>query len=293
MLIRQPKNAFTLAELLVSIAILVLLVLLVTKMVNSASTLTTRGNKRMDTDSQARLVLDRMAVDFAQMIKRADVDTYVKGLDPETGNDRIAFFSQVPGYYPTPSYQSPISLVAYRINAISGSPSFNGMERMGKGLLWSGISPTPTPSPSPSKTWLIFGGTPTLQTNWPSATTGDPSNQNYQDSDYELVGAYIFRFEYFYLLKKTGALANTPGSPGMQDVAAICVTIAAIDPKSRVLLSDSQIGTLIGRLHDFDPATQTKIWDLATSWQAALDTTPGMPREAITGVRIYQRTFYL
>jgi hypothetical protein len=279
---------------MVSIVVLTILVIILTRMVTSATTITTLGNKRMDTDSQIRPVLDRMAADFGQMIKRSDVDIYAKGLDTEIGNDRIAFFSQVPGYYPSTGSPSPLSLVAYRINADSTSLSYNRMERMGKGLVWSGVSPAParSPIPSPNPAWIIFGGTPTLQTNWPSAMLGDPSNPNYKDPDFELVGPQIFRFEYFYLLN-TGALASAPPGPGIQGVAAICVAIAAIDPKSKVLLSDAQIATLIGRLVDFNPATHTKISDLPTSWQAALDGTADMVRPAVTGIHIYQRTFYL
>src|ERR1041384_6147159 len=64
------KSAFTLVELVVSVGVLVLLVFLATQLLNSASTLTILGHKQMDADSQARQVLDRMATDFAQMIKR-------------------------------------------------------------------------------------------------------------------------------------------------------------------------------------------------------------------------------
>src|SRR2546428_5895633 len=136
---RPPDKAFTLAEILVSITILALLILMVSRLVNSASTIATLGNKRMDADSQVRPVLDRMGADLAQMIKRTDVDYYVKSnVDPETGNDKIAFFCNAGGYYPSPSYNSPISLVAYRINSNSTSSSFNRMQRMGKGLLWNG-----------------------------------------------------------------------------------------------------------------------------------------------------------
>ena len=77
----------------------------------------------------------------------------------------------------------------------------------------------------------------------------------------------------------------------MQGVAAIVVTIAAIDPKSRVLLSEPNIKTLISDLKDFDPAQP--IYDLTASWQSALDGITDMPRVAIDGVRIYQRYFYL
>lgn len=150
---------------------------------------------------------------------------------------------------------------------------------MGKGLLWNSVSSTNKP--------LLFGLT-AIVNNWPAATDSSTA-----DSDYELVAPQIFRFEYFYLLKD-GTISNLPGpvgSSGMQDVAAISVAIAAIDPKSRVLLSDSQITTLIGRLKDFDPLQP--IYDLTTSWQSALDATSDMPRVAINGVRIYQRYFYI
>ena len=38
-----------------------------------------------------------------------------------TGNDQIAFYSAVPGYYPPTGSQSPVSLVAYRVNSDSTS----------------------------------------------------------------------------------------------------------------------------------------------------------------------------
>ena len=121
--------------------VLVLLVLLFTQLLNSAATITTLGHKQMDADSQARQLLDRMAIDFAQLVKRSDVDFFAKGtVAPNSvggamaGNDQIAFYSAVPGYYPSTGSQSPVSLVAYRINSDSTASSYNRMERMGKGL---------------------------------------------------------------------------------------------------------------------------------------------------------------
>src|SRR5439155_20957240 len=140
---------FTLAELLITVGVLILLVLLFTQLLNSTATITTLGYKQMDADSQARQLLDRMAIDFAQMVKRSDVDYYVKSaaITPPTGvrnvlqpgNDQIAFYSMVPGYYPSIGSQSPVSLVAYRINSVSGTAAFNKMERLGKGLVWNAV----------------------------------------------------------------------------------------------------------------------------------------------------------
>ena len=182
---RRSCHAFTLAELLVSVAVLTLLVLIAGRMVDSATTVATQGNKRMDTDSQVRLVFDRMAVDFSQMIRRSDVDYYVKSnLDPEAGNDRIAIFSTVTGYYPSTGSPSPISLVAYRINGDTASTSLNKLQRMGKGLVWAGVSTTDKP---------IIYGLQAIYNNWPAATSNTTV-----DADYELIGPQVFRLEYFY-----------------------------------------------------------------------------------------------
>src|SRR5207253_6356502 len=116
------EGGFTLVELLVSIGVLAILILLATQLLNGAATITTLGDKQMDADSQARQLLDRMAIDLAQMVKRSDVDYYVKSSAasplrsvPQPGNDQIAFYSAVPGYYPSSGAQSPVSLVAYRV----------------------------------------------------------------------------------------------------------------------------------------------------------------------------------
>lgn len=274
---RRTEGAFTLAELLVSISVLTLLVLLASRMVDSAANVATLGYKRMDADSQVRPVLERMGIDLAQMIKRPDVDYYVKSaLDPEPGNDRIAFFCNAPGYYPSVGAQSPLSLVSYRINDDSSSLALHRMERMSKGLVWAGVSTTDTP--------MLFG-LQAIINNWPAATSASTA-----DPDYELFAPQIFRFEYFYLLK-TGAISDLPGASGMQDVSAISVVVAAIDPKSRVILSDDQISTITGRLKDFDASAPS--YDLVASWQSTLNGITDMPRSGISGIRIYQHYYNL
>jgi len=320
-----------------------------------------------------------MAIDFAQMVKRSDVDYYVKsswfatGTPPgptgvrrlvQQGDDTIAFYSAVPGYYPSTGSQSPVSLVAYRVNAQ------NKLERMGKGLLWNAVTPSPAPvvfmpipiasavpAPELPPTPAPCGPTPT-----PTATASPTpawseiaSTGSWSDS--EVIGPQVFRFEYYYLLKgqsdpinptttyspiftdtpwdtricscppnpiQTPAptptptcLANaTPTPPslcchvapeGMQDVAAVVVVIAVIDPQSKVLLSDTttppQIAQVASQLIDWgDPScgtdcTQAK-WQttpglLRAQWQNTLNGITTLPRPAISGIRVYERYFYL
>lgn len=303
---RDRSGGFTLAELLITVGVLALLVLLFTQLLNSAATITTLGNKQMDADSQARQLLDRMAVDIAQMVKRSDVDYFLKSTNTgvpdcttctsQAGNDQIAFFASTSGYYPTPSYQSPISLVAYRVNSDPDSSSYNKLERMGKGFIWNGVSSSYKP--------ILFldsttAPTTTIKNTWCQATiSGTPSGTclGPSDPDYEVTGPQVFRFEYYYLLK-TGSFSVIPwnSSPGhtnvsgMQDVAAIIADIAVIDPKSKVLLTNAQITSLAGQLVDYGMAPG----QLRVQWQNTLNGITNLPRPAISGIRLYERFFYL
>jgi hypothetical protein len=191
---------------------------------NSAATVTTIGHKQMDADSQTRQLLDRMALDFAQMVKRSDVDYYVKsswfasGSPPgpvgvrtlqQLGNDKMAFYSTVPGYYPsgsTTTQQASLSLVAYQVNSNASSPSYNKLERMGKGLVWNAVSISQTPvvfMPIP-----IASAVPTPELPPPPASPTASPTPAWQEisstgtwSDSEVIGPQVFRFEYYYLLK--------------------------------------------------------------------------------------------
>jgi len=291
-------SGFTLAELLVSVGVLVVLVLLFTQLLNSAATTMTLGNKRMDADSQARQLLDRMASDFDQMLKRTDVSYYVKTLgNIQTGNDQIAFFSAVPGYYSQAGYNSNASLVAYRVNADSTSASYNKLERMGKGLALNGAYPNSIP--------LLFldsttSPTTTIQGVWPAA-----ASSTIADSDYETAGPQVFRFEYYYLLSSNFITPNQLSAGpwasidtfSVKDVAAIIVAIAVIEPKSKVLLTTANMEKLAGTNGQTSPLVDfTTGWvpgQLLSTWQTALDGITDMPRPAIFSIRLYERYFYV
>src|SRR4029077_8663050 len=212
-------------------------------------------------------------------VKRSDVDYYLKSsaTPPPTGvrnllqpgNDKIAFYSTVPGYHPSSGSRSPLSLVSYRVNAQ------NKLERMGQGLVWNGVDKTLTPvvfmpipvaSPIPVAEFATPTPTVTPPPAWPNV---DNLNANpTPDPSTEVIGPQVFRFEYYYLLKGqvvSGTTYNpiftdTPWDTrisghtnvsGMRDVAAILADMAVIDPKSRVLLTDEQLATLAGQLGDY------------------------------------------
>lgn len=273
----RPNLAFTLTEMLIAISILAMMVLFTTRLFNSAADVTTQSTKRIDADSESRAILDRIAVDVAAMVRRPDVDYFVKTpSNAQPGNDQIAFFSQVPGYYPSSGSESPISVVAYRISATR-------LERLAKGLLWNAESTSGTP--------LVFLPL-TIEATWPTATNSDPDPPNY-----EIFGAQVFRFEYCYHLAD-GSLSATPwaGSNtsvnGFRDVVALEVAIALIDRQSKVLASDAQLTALADDLRDFEPSTM-RSGDLAADWQNAINATTRMPKPAAAGIRVAYRSFPL
>jgi hypothetical protein len=394
---------FALAELLVSVGVLVLLVFLASQLMNTAANITTLGHKKMDADSQTRQLFDRMAIDFDHMVRRSDMDYYIKSSSfatgaptpapacspacanmysagvrtvVQSGNDQIAFYCTVQGYgyFPTPTVESPLSIVAYRINqnTTAGNPAYLRLERMGRGLLWNAApapppnmaTPTPTAPPFPAAPSVFLPvplASPLPALEWPGAPAATPacvwaaSNTASWGSESEIIGPDVFRFEYYYMLKSqtdpinqatfypavltdtpwdtricsscppnptqtpaptptpTGTPIATPTPPvicchvspqGMQDVTAVVVVIAVIDPKSRVLLSDSQIAMIAGKLIDYGSSSPAcsgpPQWqapgELLRQWQCALDNDPAitnLPRPAISGIRLYERYFYL
>jgi len=301
--------------------VLVLLVLLFTQLLNSAANVTMLGHKQMDADSQARQLFDRMAIDFAQMVKRPDVDYYLKSSASPTpsdcgvcgaqaGNDQAAFYGTVPGYNPTPTATpsgspigaSPVSLVSYRVNSDSTSSSYNKLERMGKGLAWNGVSTGLTPVVFLQQT---IGGPQPAGGNWPAAVSS-----SLFDSSYEVIGPQVFRFEYYYLLK--GQVVNgttynpiftdTPWDTrtgvghtnvsGMRDVTAIIADIAVIDPKSKVLVIDAKLVSLAAQLGDYSPGMLPG--ELLANWRTTIDANSiGLPQPVLSGIRVYERYFYL
>jgi hypothetical protein len=241
-----------------------------------------------------------MAADFVQMVKRSDVQVYLKQPASPTstannfaGNDRIAFYASVPGDYPSVGSQSPFSLIAYKVNssaAVANAAVYTRFQRMARGLLMNGDSSDVKDGP------LIFGPT-AIKSVWPTVDSNATT-----DSKYEVAGPQVFRFEYYYQLTN-GSLSTVPWDSsitghtdvaGLRDVAAIIVAVATIDPRSRVLLTNAKVATIGSRLPDY--ASTMGPGQLVREWQSRLDSDTqitAMPRAAIAGVRIAERAFQL
>lgn len=251
--ILRREVAFTLVELLVSIAVLVLMVVLVSQLTNNATKTTTFSNQRLDSDSQARVAFGRMAYDFENMVNRKDVDVFFvknNGGSSSAMNDAMYFYSQTPGYYSDPSGKpgrSPLALIGYRIanhdetgNLALLYPDAM-LERMAVGLHYDRYAYDPTKTPQRVMPgFLTFEAGATLPTrdstipdradyalgkdspyNWDgkgvSASFG--SGSNLQNST-GIIAEGVFRLEFCFQVKDPAKFSGqkfvVPVAPGKE-----------------------------------------------------------------------------
>jgi hypothetical protein len=219
--------------MLVSIAVLVILVLLISQLFNSATATATMSRSHIDADEAARQVFDRMGSDLGGMVKRSDVN-YIfyknNGAAGTGSNDSMFFYSEAPGYLNssatsamvTTGSAGTVALVGYRINQFnayySGIPV---MERLGESLTWGGAPDTTGTFPG----GLVFLTNPisaisTLAGNWAYTLGLPPYNANVagnqEDANhYQVLSDMVFRMEFCFLLKSgTYALSGTSAVTG-------------------------------------------------------------------------------
>ena len=298
------RGAFTLTELIVAVSVLTLLTGFVAQLVNNATIVTTHSRKHADADNQARMVFERIAGDFARMLKRSDVDyLFCK----QTGNDRLFFYGEAPAYYDggTSSMKprSSMALLGYRIN------SSYQIERLGKQLNWGGNTSTQPGSivfltyPAPS----VANPKPTpvpaslLENNWPDVIGAAPAYDGVDD-DYHVLADQVCRMEFCFQMKDGTYILDPAGGSAtaihsIKDVAAIVVSLVVLDATSQGIVDISKVSAA------FDDPTAA---DLTASppvlmgerWrrkllQAGFAATAGIPQAAASQIRIYERSFPL
>jgi len=302
-------------------AVLSLLVVLVAQLVGGALASFTAARKQVDADTQARLIFDRMAADFANMLQRSDLDfssfKQPGNLQSGPANDQLAFYARGIGYFSSASTPPPSSqratqaLVAYYMDT---DPFFYGgkkpvLQRIGKGLGWEPDSQ----GAFYNLAYLPVTIAGATNAQWPYLLNTSAAGN--KDPDWKTVGDQVFRFEYNYLLKPnyTGTaayaarLSNTPywdastnkmmpvnphtAINGFQDVAAIVVAIGVLDSASSLIVTNNNGLTQI--LPDAAEGS-----DIQAAWQTIVRSptfakSAGIPQKAASSIRTYERYFYL
>lgn len=297
------RQAFTLTELIVAVSVLTLLTTFVAQLVNNATIVTTHSRKRVDADSQARLVFDRMEGDFAKMLKRPDVDyLFCK----QAGNDRMFFYSEAPAYYDgsssDSSKRSSLALLGYRIN------SRFQIERLGKQLNWGGAGTAPgstvflvypaptvtTPKPTPVPASL-------LENNWPGAIGSAPDYEG-ADTDFHVLADQVCRLEFCFQMKDGSYVLDPTGAGSaivhsLKDVTAVVVGLVVLDAASQQIVDIGKVSKAFEDPTSANLAANPPVL-MGGHWRQQLlqpnfAQSAGIPQAAASQIRIYEKYFPL
>ncbi len=243
-------SAFTLIEMLVATSVLALIALFITQIISMSSNSIAANSKKLDAVADGRFALDRIGSDLAARLKRTDVPTRFQ---KESFNDKIAFYAEVPGYSGT----RDSSLVEYRVPT-TGSTKYQ-LERGVSAIGWTGN---------------------------PEIAFQASTLPQLADADFDLISSGILRLEFCFMMD-SGRIETS--FTDWKSVKAIIVAVAALDPASRKMLSDTDLEVIAESLPD-PLDNQTPI----AAWQSEINK-PGfagdVPQKAKQGIRLFQR-FY-
>ena len=290
---RRPlSSAFTLIELVLAVGVLVMLVILVGRLMSGATLAINQSGKRMDSDSQVRIIFDRMANDFGAIVRRQDVD-YI--FAKQNGNDTMYFFSEAAKYFDTSvsdSAKSSLALVGYRVNS-----SFQ-LERLSRGLTWDGqVGPSPAPG---SMVFLTPSGSLTpveWQHNCRKLGRRGRSRARLFERNrgrLPLIGDQVYRLEVSFLQTNGTISTSVTAYNGLQGISAIIVAIGMLDNGSRLLAApNGQITTTVGvPMVNALPDAMDGTSPLQTWRASSYLTSSGISPAAASQLRIYERTFF-
>lgn len=257
-------RGFSLTELLVAMALLVLVIVTVVGVVNSTALVTTKATKQISAEEEGRQVMDRISSDIERMILRKDL---AQEIGKVAGNDGFSFYAKAPGY----DGDRAVSRIGYHVVN-------EGLRREAVGMSWSGAGQVP------------FGA------------SGSPVNASEDQIDSLSPG--VFRFEVAFLLKNGSILAQVPSltstDPG-EEVSAVIVGVAVMDERSRKLVKGN-LSNLAQQFPDAKDSVAGTDWeDFTESWSDVLESPdflsngqdPDFPTAALSSIRVFRRVYYL
>ena len=204
----RPKcAAFTLIEVLVSMSVLILIVLGVLQLLNSASSLANNAKAALESDNQARMVLDCMSQDFGQIVKE-NVDAYFpSGTSLSTPSGEMFFYTGRAGYAVAGATNlNTASLTGYRVNTNSSDAGYNQLERYSANTQWDGDNTN-------SIVFLTYGTTgsfaPLAASTIAANAAVQPTSTDVNFPDFHVLGEDVFRMEFCYQLKD-GTCSSEP-----------------------------------------------------------------------------------
>lgn len=209
-----PTSAFTLAELLISIALVVVVLTFVMQIISGTASTIATSNKQIDTASLARITLDRFDNDFsgARLGNGATLLYYSEPEPPSgNGNSALAFVTGSRARGPTTqtdpwTTDTRGAFIGYRVRGVAqyiggSSPTIPCLNR-GDGRFT--ISVADIGSLATQNLWDVFGATQKRIPNDLTASSDDQHVLNWQP-----IANGIFRLHTSFLLSN-GHIVQTP-----------------------------------------------------------------------------------
>ncbi len=188
------RKGFSLVELLVASAILLVLLFALLSMTNSTVLFAKLAQRKMDSASSLRSSMDRMTADLSSAVLRDDLPPlFVRSMAAD-GSDEFYLHSQAEGY----GGERGVSVIGYRIRD-------GKLERGAQGTGWT-------------TNFLRF--TEALGTN------------TIQSENFDVVGAKVFRLKVEFLGKDGSMLTGAASPTNWNQVSAVVLNLAAVDAKA-------------------------------------------------------------
>ncbi|XHR26732.1 MAG: type II secretion system protein J [Chthoniobacteraceae bacterium] len=132
---RKFMSGFSLIEVIMAMSVFLVLALVIVQITSATSHSVQLSNRPVDAAAQARLVLDRLGMDFAGLVRRPDFDLVAVNDSLGTGNI-LRFFSMVASTG-TAADNRKMSLVAYQLATHRDNHNLPCLIRAGMPVNWS------------------------------------------------------------------------------------------------------------------------------------------------------------
>lgn len=251
----ETKKGFSLLEMLVAMAVLILLVTLLSMTLSQTSLAVFNTRDRSEIEARAGLVFSIFGRDFNQSILS------VRDISPaekKPGNDTVSFYTKRRGY----TGDRPLSAVTYEV--------LDGELRRGAVGQKFGVSSD-------------VAGREILRID-PLAPIPKPVTE-----DNQVVASGVVRMEVGYIDSSSSEASFVVNWPGTAKVTSVLVTLVMVEGEGRVSLDSTQLAAL----EEFFPDASDGEPPLA-GWQALAQNTDGsLPTAIHRSLRVYQRLFAL
>lgn len=327
-------GAFSMIELLVATAVFLLIAVAVATIVSSTAQVSGLARNRIRAEGAANQVFDRMAADFQRAVLRAGLPDRIEKL---AGNDVLTFYARADAY----SGDRGISKVSYKVdggNLLRGAEGFSWTSTGTlPQLTIAGVTPDSPSDPTATVftetmepqildpenfeplgpvfrieyCFLLKDGTlstaPVMQLpgvlNALAATTSpDPTATGYAAGSRWFRPTSASSASRTFICTDTTPTTSTWKRLGWDDVDAIVVGIAVLDPETRRAFADLLTLAKLNEMAQAFPAAENGK-DILEAWSGPSTTTPpeweqtiqglGLPSKVLEGISVRQKYFRL